>query len=173
MFKKQKKFRAAFTLVEAVVTSAVLCIIAIGSLNFQYFAARDSKLSHAQITATRTAQLLLEDWMSTGGSEDYSPADLGLGFVPIQVQPLDKYNELGARLRDTMFSVTVDGFQMLVMLVSKDVSYDEAAEVTLRQLCVYVSLGSIFVKREEEAVENETIKPVILTTYVRVDAGGG
>ena len=170
---KQRYFRQAFTLLEAMITTMVLGIIAISSLNFQYFAAQYSKTSRGQITATRTAQLLLEDWMSTGGSEDYNPADLKLGFSPIHASPSDlgKYSELGACLRDTLFTVTIDGFPMLVTLLHKDVAYDEAAEVKLRQLCVCVSFAVV---SDKQAIQsNEKIKPVILTTYVRVDAGGG
>jgi prepilin-type N-terminal cleavage/methylation domain-containing protein len=172
MFFTKQIIRSAFTLVEVMVTSVVLCIIAIGSLNFQYYATRDSKMSLAQISATRIAQLLLEDWMSTGGSEDYDPASLGLGFSPIEIIPPKESDNLGSKLRDTMFSVMIDESPLLVLLMSKDVSYDESAKVTLRQLCVYVSIG----KQNEE--ENTTlivdyIKPVILTTYVRLDAGGG
>ncbi len=175
MFNRKRNLRAAFTLIEVMTAIAVLSIIAIGSLNFQYFAARDSKISQAQITATRTAQLLLEDWMSTGGSADYDPASLGLGFTPVQASPpdLSKYSELGTRLRDTLFIVTIDEVQMLIMLISKDVDYNETAKVKLRQLCVYVSFGAVFVDKTIQKAESENVKPIILTTYVRVDAGGG
>ncbi|MBN1974832.1 MAG: hypothetical protein JW787_14425 [Sedimentisphaerales bacterium] len=172
MFNTKRNCRTAFTLVEVIATSVVLCIIAIGSLNFQYFAARDSKMSQAQISATRTAQLLLEDWMSKGGSEDYDPASLGLGFSPIEAAHPEGSDSLGSKLRNTMFSVTIDENLLLVLLMSKDVSYDESAKVTLRQLCVYASIGKL---REEDKTTQivDYIKPVILTTFVRLDAGGG
>jgi hypothetical protein len=175
MFNGKRNFRMAFTLVEVIATTVVLCIIAIGSLNFQYYAARDSKISRSQITATRTAQLLLEDWMSTGGSDDYNPAELGLGFTPVQDSPPDlgKYSELGTKLRDTLFINKVDEVQMLVMLMSKDVAYDEAAKVKLRQLSVYISYGIVYVDNAIQKAEAANIKPVILTTYIRVDASGG
>jgi hypothetical protein len=172
MFNTKHNFRTAFTLVEVIATSVVLCIIAIGSLNFQYYATRDSKISQAQITATRTAQLLLEDWMSTGGSVDYNPGELGLGFSPIEIIPPKECDSLGSKLRNTMFRVTIDENLLLVLLMSKDVSYDESAKITLRQLCVYVSIGKL---REEDNTTQivDHIKPVILTTYVRLDAEGG
>lgn len=177
MYNGKRNIRSAFTLIEAMTAIAVLSIIAVGSLNFQYFAARDSKLSKSQITATRTAQLLLEDWMSTGGSDDYNPAYLGLGFSSVNSSPPDltKYSSLGNRLRDTLYVVNVDDVQMLVMLISKDVAYDAAAKIKLRQLSVYVSFGIVFSDNNNtiEKAESDTFKPVILTTYVRVDAGGG
>ena len=86
---------------------------------------------------------------------------------------LSKYSELGTRLRDTLFINTVDEVQMLIMLMSKDVAYDEAAKVKLRQLSVYISFGVVFVDNTIKKAESDNIKPVILTTYVRVDAEGG
>ena len=175
MFSQKRNLKTAFTLVEVMATTVILCIIAIGSLNFQYYAARDSKISHAQITATRTAQLLLEDWMSTGGSMDFNPAELGLGFIPVNSNPpdLSKYSELGTKLRDTCFLVTVDDITMLVMLVSKNVAYDDAAKVTLRQLNVYISYGAIIEDNTVQQAESPNMRPVILTTYIRVDADSG
>ena len=173
MFNKQLKSRKAFTLIEAMVAASILCIVAVGALQFQYFTARDAKFARAQITATRTGQLLLEDWMSTGGSDDYNPAKLELGFVTLDSSPteLNKYSTLGKRLRDTVFSVEIDGRTMITMLVSKDIEYDEAAKVTLRQLSVYVSYGVVVNRDSIETAE--AFRPVILTTYIRVDAGGG
>lgn len=175
MFNEKRKQKSAFTLIEVMTSVAVLSIISIGSLSFEYYAARDSKISQSEITATRTAQLLLEDWMSTGGSDDYDPSKLGLGFNPVHGSPsdLDKYSTLGTRLRDTLFVVTIDDVQMLVMLISKDVASDNDAKVTLRQLSIYASIGAVFVDNTVEKAESATTKPVILTTYVRVDAEGG
>ena len=173
--KKKLITRKAFTLVEVIATTVILCIIAIGSLNFQYYAARDSKMSKAQMTATRTAQLLLEDWMSTGGSNDYNPSSLGLGFISTKDSPSDlgQYSELGTRLQDTLFLVKVDDIQMLIMLASKDVAYDTDAKVTLRQLSVYISFGVVIEEDRVEQAESPHIKPIILTTYIRIDAEGG
>ncbi len=176
MFNHPGKYKSAFTLVEVAATMTVLSIIAIGSLNFQYYAARDSKISKAQITATRTSQLLLEDWMSSGGSLDYNPASLGLGFSPVTDSPSDlgQYSDLGVKLRDTLFLVTVDDVQMLVMLMSKNVAYDGDAKVTLRQLSVYISFGAVFDEQGTiQKAESPNMRPVILTTYIRVDSGGG
>ena len=175
MYNQKMNKIAAFTLVEVLMTTVILSILAIGSLNFQYFAARDTKLAKAQMTATRTAQLLLEDWMSTGGSEDYDPTLLGLGFTSIHDSPddLDKYSDLGKRLRDTLFLVDVDNIQMLVMLMSKDVVYDESAKVTLRQLSVYISFGAVIEDNKIKEAESAQIRPVILSTYIRIDAEGG
>ena len=149
MSAKQAKSAAAVTLVEVMVATAVLAVATVGALSYQYHAAGHSKIARAQICGTRTAQLLLEDWMSTGGSKEYAPAELGLGFS------LDK----GA------YAVTVDKVPMLVELTWKDVDHDADADVTLRELCVAVEFGT--------AGSLDRIRPVILTTYVRTDASGG
>ena len=149
MSVKQARFAAAVTLVEVMVATAVMAVVTIGALSFEYHAAGQAKIAHAQISATRTARLLLEDWMSTGGSSEYDPVALGLGF---------------SSGGDT-YAVAVDEVPMLVTLARSDVAHDSAAEITLRQLAVTVGFGT--------ASKLETIRPVVLTTYVRADASGG
>lgn len=176
--RRKAKKPKAITLIEVMVATAILVIVATGALSYQYHAARDAQIARAQIAATRTAQLLLEDWMSTGGSEEYNPATLGLGFSSALSIPSHfsqgKGQGLGSPLHDAVYAITVDKLPMLVMLKWKDVAQDTGADVILRQLDVIVNFG--VVSREEETVitkQLENIKPVILTTYVRVDAAGG
>ena len=149
MSVKQARFAAAVTLVEIMVATAVMAVVTIGALSFEYHAAAHAKTAHAQISATRTARLLLEDWMSTGGSSEYDPDDLGLGFSS----------------NGDAYAVTIDEVPMLVTLVRTDIAYDAAAEITLRRLDVTVGFGT--------ASQLEKIRPVVLTTYVRADASGG
>jgi len=80
MAVKQRRFAAGITLTEAMVTMVSLAVAAMGGLSYEYLAARHSRIAGAQTTATRTVQLLLEDWKSTGASTEYDPSALGLGF---------------------------------------------------------------------------------------------
>lgn len=80
---KQLRPAAGLTLVEVIVAMAILAIVALGALGYEYYAAQQVRLAHVQTIATHTAQLLLEDWKSTGGSDDYDPTILGLGFSSV------------------------------------------------------------------------------------------
>ena len=149
------RLATAMTLVEVMLATVVLVIAATGALSFEHHTARHTKIARAQISGTRTARLLLEDWMSTGGSSEYDPAALGLGF---------------SANGDT-YAVTVDGVPMLVTLAWKDVDYDATAEITLRRLDVTVRFKAA--SQAADADRLEKIRPVVLTTYVRTDASGG
>jgi len=74
---KQRGFAAGITLAEAMVTMVSLAVAAMGGLSYEYLAARHSRIAGAQTTATRTVQLLLEDWKSTGASTEYDPPTSG------------------------------------------------------------------------------------------------
>ena len=94
----------AFTLIETMVAMVVLAIAALGALGYQYHAALQVRIAHAQTTGTRTAQLLLEDWKSTGGSEDYDPIALAMGFS----NPFKIPTGHGLSLPDEVCGITVD-----------------------------------------------------------------
>lgn len=178
MTVKQRKFAAAVTLIEVVVATAIVVITAAGALSYQYHAARDAQIARAQIAATRTGQLLLEDWMSTGGSKEYNPATLGLGFssaLPIPSHFSQGQGQgLGSPLHDAVYAITVDELPMLVMLSWKDVAQDAQAQVILRQLGIIVEFGTATKEEETETTKRlEYIKPVIMTTYVRISASSG
>ena len=155
MNAKRGKFTAGFTLVEVMIAAVVLAVVATGALSYEYHAVKHSKIARAQICATRTAQLLLEDWMSTGGSSEYDPTMLGLGFSS----------------DGDAYAITVDGVPMLVALTWKDVAHDATAEVTLRELSVTVGFETVSEAGSADGLER--IPPVILTTYVRTDASSG
>ena len=109
--------------------------------------------------------------MSTGGSEEYNPATLGLGFSPVSTIPPDLVG-FGGPLNNVVYSITVDELPMLVMLTRSDVAYDTTSDVKLLQLTAIVKFGSVL--GDDTAQQFiELIKPIILTTYVRVDAAGG
>ena len=185
---KRRKFGAAVTLVEVMVAMVILAITALGGLNSQYYAAVQARIAHAQTNTTRIAQLLLEDWKSTGGSEDYDATSLGLGFsaeMPVETK--------ATPLPDGVYSITVDEVPMLVVLHSVDVAYDGEAEATLRQLTATVgwrrelsadvathleqivsaNVSEARVSSVVNALGEVTRTSVSMTTYVRVDASGG
>jgi len=162
------------------VTVVIVAIAALGGLSYQYLAAKHARIASAQNTATRTVQLLIEDWKSTGGSTEYDPSTLGLGFSPRQAVPSHFSQGIGAGmgspLHDAVHSITVDDLPMVVMLKWTDVAYDKEAEIKLRQLAVIVEFGEVSTDGTEitrSASWLGSIRPVILATYVRVDASGG
>lgn len=169
MDAKRPKFAAAVTLIEIMVAMVVLAIATLGALSYQYHAARHARIARAQIAATRAAQLLLEDWKSTGGSKEYNPTILAVGFsspLPIPTKWTSMSSLLWAEpLNRAVYPITVDEIPMLAVLRWKDVAYDSTAEVRLRQLDVTIRFGTV------DQLEN--IPPVTLTTYARADAAGG
>jgi hypothetical protein len=151
----------------------ILAIAAVGALGYQYHATRQARVAHAQITATRIGQLLLEDWKSTGGSDQYDPTTLGYGFESILLSPFfgqAEARELGSTLHNEAYAITVDGLPMQVALKWKDVGTDAVAQVTLRQLGVVVRFDEPVGKSGSLAAYNPAI---VLTTYVRLDESGG
>ncbi len=180
MIFERPKFAAATTLAETMVAMAILAIATLGGLGYQYHAARHGRIARAQIIGTRTAQLLLEDWKSTGGSQEFDPAGLKLGFSSGLVIP-SYWSEgvgvgAGTPLHNAVYAITVDKIPMLVMLQWRDVDYDSIVEITLRELSVVVR----FIGNSEQvdvsidpSNPSENILPIILTTYVRLDASSG
>jgi Tfp pilus assembly protein PilV len=156
MYKIRIKQNNGFTLIETVISAVCLSIIALGALSYQYFAATHNHIAKSQITATRTGQLLIEDWKNGGGSAAYDPTSLQLGFL--------KASEKGWG-----YYIVVDNLPMYVNLSSSDVAHDDTAGVTIRQLDVRVAW-----RRDYQNGAPETDDPfIVLTTYARVDATGG
>jgi hypothetical protein len=123
--------------------------------------------------------LLLEDWKSTGGSDEYDLTSLGLGFssrlfIPSQWSQ-GRGGGLGNPLRNSAYAITVDGLPMLVTLRWEDVAEDTIAAIKLRQLAVIVAFGVIDDHGNLTYPESylEHISSLILTTYVRLDASSG
>ena len=155
MNRRNRQFRAGVTLVEVSVAIVILAIASIGAINYQYHATRQGLLARSEITATRVAQLLLEDWKSRGGDETYDPADLGMGFTDMQAAD--------------WYKITVDNLPMSVNLQWTDVEQDAAAGVTLRQIRVEFRWR---VDRTDGAISNGDPK-YVMTTLVRRDQSSG
>ncbi len=158
---KRYKFIKGVTLIEAVVSISILAIAAIGALSYQYHAARHSRIARELIIATRTAQLLLEDWKSycyDGEVDKYDPTDLGLGFSePLPIPEELGYGEVpGSPLHDAIYTITVDGLPMNVMLKWKTID-DSIAGVSLWELSVIIGF--------DNGSSLENLPPLIMTTY--------
>jgi hypothetical protein len=168
---RRARFAAAASLAEVMVSVVVVTIVALGGLSYQYHAARHARIARAQITATRTAQLLLEDWKSTGGSSEYDPAALGIGisFTGVSIGSYDWDTTLGGGA----YSMEIDGLPMVVMLGFRDVESDDDAQVKLRQLTVVIESGEISTKTGEFTSASGLVAPVVMTTYARADASNG
>ena len=176
----RSKFSGGVTLVEALVAMSIMAVTALGALSYQYHAARHGHLARQQMTATRTAQLLLEDWKSTGGDENYNPTELGLGFsspLPVPSGLSFDSEPTGATLHNAVYTITVDGLPMLVMLKWADIPDPYGiSEISLRELAVIVSIDKSIVSSADGNTTRSgaiNIPPIILSTYVRIDGASG
>jgi Tfp pilus assembly protein PilV len=171
LFRKTE-MRRAITLLEVMIATAVLVIASTGALSYQYHAAKGAQIARAQITGTRTAQLLLEDWMSTGGSDEYDPTELKFGFSAVPIPSVFE-GVKGNPLNNAIYTITVDKLPLMVMLAWADVDHDLLSDVTLRRLSAVVRFGSTSVDDKRITQQIEFIRPITMTTYVRIDAAGG
>ncbi len=164
---------SGLTLVEVMVATVILVVAALGALRCQYYAAGHGRIARAQIAAARTAQLLIEDWKSTGGSTEYDPSDLQLGFSEPLAIPDDFSTPegLGTPLNDGVHSFTLDGTAMLAMLKYLNVNEDDQATAALRQLAVVVRFAET--GDEDSGDRLADMSPVTLVTYVRLDESDG
>jgi prepilin-type N-terminal cleavage/methylation domain-containing protein len=167
MFIKCPKVSKAFSLIELMVAVTIIAIAAVGGLEYQYYAVKHSRIAHTQITATRTAQLLLEDWKSVAGLTSYNPLTLQLGFANSAVPSgFTMGQDIGSVLNNTVYTITVNNVPMVIMLGYSDVANYTVSGIvtTLRQLTVMVRW------QQGQAIGSggNTLcdSPVILTTYV-------
>jgi hypothetical protein len=169
------KFAPAVTLIEVMVAMCLLMFSTIGALSYQFYAARDAGIASAQVSAARLAMLLLEDWKSTGGSKDYDPAALDLGFTSALSIPAHfsqgAGGGLGSPLHDSVHAIMIDDVALMVMLSWYDVEEDETSGVILRRLSAMVTFDSAWEGHSQKKLES--LNPIILTTYVRTDGAGG
>ena len=137
---------------------AIVIIVAMGTLSFQYNNVRQSRTSEAQIAAARIGQLLLEDWKSSGGDTNYDPNAMGLGFVTI--------------ITSTSYKITLDNQTFYIQLaqqlapISSGSNPDPVAGVTLQQLSVTVSWR----KDYGNGAVSSSDPTLTFTTFVRRDS---
>lgn len=170
---RSAKFAQAASLIEAAVAMAVLTLAMLGAMSYEFHAKKDTQIAYAQTSATRIAQLLLEDWKSTGGSDEYNPTFLDLGFSSALSIPAGfSYDKsLGYPLNDAVYSIKINDIPMMVMLAWKEIAYDKTAEIQLRQLAAIVQCREASGESDFRWLEN--IESVTLVTYARVDASDG
>ncbi|MBM4028472.1 MAG: prepilin-type N-terminal cleavage/methylation domain-containing protein [Planctomycetes bacterium] len=166
-----------FTLIEQMVAAAVLAVATLGTLGYQYHAATMGRIARGQIGAARAAHLLLVDWKSTGGSKEYDPAGLGLGFSERGAVPAGFTTPagLGTTLNDMVYGITLDGLPMLAALKYQDVDKDTQTQTTLRQLAVILRFAQVNPDGSMSTPESRFVDlpPVTMVTYVRLDGSDG
>jgi hypothetical protein len=143
------------------VAVAVTVVVAMGTLCYQYQGVRQSRISQAEVAATRIGQMLLEDWKSTGGDSTYDPTELGLGFT---TPPLGCYGTCMITLDNQTFYIQLTQ-QLANQLAAGTTNPDPVANVTLNQLNVTVRWRNDFTW----GVISGNDPSVSLTTYVRRD----
>jgi len=152
---RERRQPAGVTLLELVIATLILSIASVGALTYQYHAAKRAHSAQAELTAAQLAQLVIDDWKSTGGDEFYDPADLDLGLEELS--------------NSRIYRIRLNDFPMRVGLEHNDVEIDEAAGVTLREIRVVVRW-----RRDYKDLEPAGDDPVFIsTTYVRRDQSGG
>jgi prepilin-type N-terminal cleavage/methylation domain-containing protein len=165
---RNKKLSKAFTLTEIMVAMVIICVAAVGVLDYQYNSLKQSRFAQVQLTASRTAQLLIEDWKSQGGSSTYDPTKLNMGFVSSTgtTEFLGGQSVSGI-LNNAIYSITINKVPLKIVLVYSDVAEDEISQTTLRQLTAIIKW------RTGEAMggggQSLCTTPVTLSTYVRLD----
>jgi prepilin-type N-terminal cleavage/methylation domain-containing protein len=155
--RKNSRIRG-FTLVEVMISVAIIIIVALGTLSFQYQSVRHSRIAQAQDTAAYLGQLLLEDWKSTFGDSTYDATSLGLGFV-IPTAP-----ETGD------YKITLDNQTYYLQKAQQTVNIannpDLVAGITLEQLSVTVK----WKKNGGTGAISASDPSLTFTTYVRHDS---
>jgi type II secretory pathway pseudopilin PulG len=140
------------------VAVAIVVIVALGTLSFQYQSVKHSRSAEAQVTATRIGQLLLEDWKSTFGDAGYDATSLGLGFVA------PAFPETGD------YKITLDNQTFYLQKTQQEVDIpnnpDPVAGITLQQLRVKVSWR----KDYGNGAVSGSDPTLTFTTFVRRDS---
>ena len=154
MAREHNIFRnSGFSLIEVMVSVAIIVVVALGTLCYQYLSVKHSRIALAQNTATRIGQLLLEDWKSTGGDTDYDPSSLGLGFAALVPASAG------------CFLITLDNqtFYIQLVLPPTQIDQDTVANIKLLRLNVIVKWRKDYTLGAISASDPQ----VSLTTYVR------
>lgn len=150
----RKRFRPGFTLAEVAITILIMAIVSLGVMHFQFHAVKDAKMARTKISATRLGSLILENWKTWGGSEQYDPTDLDFGI-----------NWEG----ENRYSFIVDDVPFYMDLKAQDIDTNHKTEVTLRQLEVSIQWRSDY----EQGLPDNSDPGFTLYTYVRRDQSGG
>jgi len=154
----RKTQNTGLTLIETMVTIALVMVMIVGVAEFRAFSSSNVRKADVQITSTRLALLLLEDWKAQSGSSDYDP-------VPVFSSQLDiAKSSDGPAVPDGFIRagyhrrIIADGVYYYATL-----SYKEATANELRTLNVAVASVAGY----GEGTVSSTDQSARLTTYVR------
>ena len=152
---RKPRATVGFTLVEVIITIAVLSVVSLGAMGYQYHAVRRAKIGQTKMAAARLGSLLLESWKSRGGSDAFDPTTQNLGISEL---------ENGDRYR-----VTIDQIPFYITLTSDVKDANETTGVSLRQLSVFVQWNADY----SEQIPTASAPGTTFHTYVRQDQSGG
>ena len=147
----------AFTLIEVMIVMAILSVMALGSLNYQYYAVKHVQIARAQMVATRITQMLLEDWKSTGGNLSYDPTALGIGFT-------GTFSALTPGGGSVTYHITQDGIPITVALSCANV-----VEGTTTLPLMQITVTARWRKDFGTGTIGDSDPSLQYTTYVRID----
>ncbi len=153
--QNRKSDKRGFTLLELVIASLVLGVVSVGALGYQYHARRMAMRARAEITAARTARLILDNWKRTGGDENFNLTSLQMGFVK--------------NPNNDTYALTVDDQMLTVSLDWQDIEVDTAAMVTLRHIEAIIRWRSDY----QTGAIRESDPIYRIHTYVRKEEAGG
>lgn len=152
---RRQRRNAAFSMIELIVAALILGVASVGALGYQYYARQMSLRANADITAARTARLILDNWKKTGGDETFDLVDLKMGFV----KSPDSQN----------YRITVDNLPITISLDWQDIDQDAEAMVTLRKIEATLRWRS-----DRTGGALRTADPTyVISTYVRKEEAGG
>lgn len=140
--------RRGVTLLETAIAIAIVTICVLGALSYQYHSARQMRIAHCELAATRVGQMVIEDWKAAGGNSDYDPLYMDIGFAR---------NPTG-----TDYSIIVDGTRFYVSLDSSQVDYDDFSGVALKEIVCNVRW-----RDGSTSAPTGTDPSVNFTTYLR------
>ena len=108
---KRNEDPAGLSLIEVMLSMLVLSIASLGMMSYHREAGRQTYWARAQLSATRIAQLLLEDWKANGASLAYNPQDLELDFVNINESSDNRGNIL------KKYQTTIDNLRLHISMI--------------------------------------------------------
>lgn len=153
--KAMRHSAKAFSLIEIVITIGVLSVMALGAMNYQYYAIRQVKRAGVKMAATRLGMLVLENWRMQGGGEYYDPTILDQTAWKVPNRE--------------MYVFTVGGTIFYLEMSANDVQSHDETGVTLRELSVSTTWRNDYAEgfpRDDDPVST-------FTTMVRRDQAGG
>lgn len=148
--------RRGFTLTEVVVTIAILSVVSLGVINYQFHAIRRTKLANSKMAAARIGLLILENWKNVGGSSSFDPTTLDIGIIDIEEG-------------DDMYQLIVDNVPFYFNFSSQEIDANATTGVTLCQLQVSVQWRS----DGQQQLPISSDPSSTFYTYVRQDQSGG